>query len=275
MRYRLYIDESGDEAVNLARARVEHRYLGLLGIVLRIDDIRPHRNRMEELSVSFFSTDPDDELVFHATEMVSGTGPFGCLKCPAIRGAWDRIFLRFLTETPFDAIPIVVDKFGLDDVAYAAEFGPYAAGVIRLVELYVDLLARRGGSGDIMLEARSSHQDRLVAAGCAEMWHRNVVTNTGIPWRSIISKPDVEFRPKRRRHFGLQIADLCVKPYTRCLLQRAGQAVTPSQFAGSLWEMISGKLPAGIGVDECLLPMPNPENKETDALASVCDATNV
>jgi len=79
VRYRLYLDESGDHTYNLL-AEPAHRYLALLGVWFRQgDDYVAFADDLEQFKRDIFGPRPDKPVVLHRSDIIGRKGPFGLL----------------------------------------------------------------------------------------------------------------------------------------------------------------------------------------------------
>src|SRR5689334_20587479 len=93
--YRLYIDESGTHDYS-ERDTVKHRYLGILGVMIKVEE---YESRVQPGIIGLrkiFSEDPDDLVVLHRDEIVNKQGAFSKLENTTVQTTFDTQLLELL-----------------------------------------------------------------------------------------------------------------------------------------------------------------------------------
>ncbi len=81
-RYRLYIDESGDQVYNLLDDPA-HRFLALLGVWFRQDpDYTAFTDDLERFKRAIFGPRPDNPVILTRSAIINRKGAFGVLSQP-------------------------------------------------------------------------------------------------------------------------------------------------------------------------------------------------
>jgi hypothetical protein len=96
MKYRMYIDEVGNPDLG-SSDDPNHRFLSLTGAVLELGYVeRVLHPPMEALKAKFFSSHPDDPVIFHRKEMLNAKPPFERLRDRSVRQEFDEELLALL-----------------------------------------------------------------------------------------------------------------------------------------------------------------------------------
>ncbi|HEY3580233.1 MAG TPA: hypothetical protein VGK82_06795 [Pyrinomonadaceae bacterium] len=110
LRYRLYIDESGDHTYNKLD-NVGHRYLALLGVWFRqSDDYLLFARELERFRDNLFGERPDNPVILHRSDILNRRGPFGILRDNDKRNAFDNGLLKLIEEARFKMTCVLLDK---------------------------------------------------------------------------------------------------------------------------------------------------------------------
>jgi len=110
VQYRLYVDEVGNDDLGHV-ADDELRYLSLTGVAMHQDQVNSVATpRLNVLKASIFRHDPDDPLIFHRSEIVKKSGPFGVLADPVLCKRFDDELIACLTDIDYTVITAVIDK---------------------------------------------------------------------------------------------------------------------------------------------------------------------
>ena len=97
-RYRMYVDESGDDVMSPSKWRSpDARYLGLTGVIIASETYRTRTHpEFEALKQEFFPHDPDFPVILVRSEIVKKWNLFSILKDPEIAARWEDRIIRFL-----------------------------------------------------------------------------------------------------------------------------------------------------------------------------------
>ena len=110
VRYRLYLDESGDHTYNLLDDPA-HRYLALLGVWFRQPDhYTAFADDLERFKRDIFGPRPDRPVVLHRSDIINRKGPFGLLREAGVRERFDAGLLEVIGRAAFKMVCVVIDK---------------------------------------------------------------------------------------------------------------------------------------------------------------------
>jgi Protein of unknown function (DUF3800) len=221
-RYRLYLDESGDHAGSEADD-VGKRYLALAGLRFTTGSRIAFGDRLEELKRRHFSHDPDEPLILHRRDLMNGRGKFGVLLNPEKRAAFDADVLRLITNTDFQAICIVIDKHEHQAKTYRRLRHPYVYCLQAMLERYCGYMARFGGKGDVLAEARGGAEDMTLKAEYERIYQHGGGYLTAVVAQKTLTSKQLKLKPKKSNLPGLQLADLLAHPMKMDVLVHEGR----------------------------------------------------
>jgi len=218
MRYRLYIDESGDHSSSDTE-RADKRYLGLAGLMFeQTKDYKMFQAGFQGLKEAHFPHDPDYPLVLHRTDILHKRGIFKCLQDEQRCAAFDRALLELIVRSTFRIVAVVIDKTEHGSKTYRSLTHPYHYAIHAMLERYCGWLARFGQQGDVMAEARGGEEDRELKRAYREVYF----AGTGYMKKAVAQKAltsrELKLKPKEANVAGLQLADLLAHPLTRDVL---------------------------------------------------------
>jgi Protein of unknown function (DUF3800) len=172
MRYRLYLDESGNEDIgHLADDR--HRFLSLTGVIMdqRYAE-RVATPRLNLIKKDIFDAEPD-EVILHRKDIMNKNGPFGVLSDEELCTKFDEQLLDFITELRFSVITAVIDKRGMVNMKHWRNQHPYHYLIEILAEKYCRLLESIHSTGDIMPEKREGKKDEDLQKAFEEVLYQS------------------------------------------------------------------------------------------------------
>lgn len=218
MRYRLYIDESGDHSSSDAH-KIEKRYLGLVGLMFeQTKEYRDFQAGFQRLKETHFPHDPDDPPILHRTEILHKRGIFKCLQDGQRRAAFDQDILELIARSSFKVIAVVIDKVEHGSKTYRSLVHPYHYGLHAMLERYCGRLAMFGHQGDVMAEGRGGAEDRELKRAYREAYFAGTrYMEKGKAQKALTSR-ELKLKPKEANVAGLQLADLLAHPLTREVL---------------------------------------------------------
>ena len=250
-RYRLYVDESGDDVMDPSKwSSPDARYLGLTGVVIASDTYRTRTHpEFEALKQEFFPHDPDDPLVLVRQKIVQKREEFGVLEDQEIANRWEERILQFLDSHISHVVTVVLDKTEYLKRGLLNSQRPYGYCVSALAERYAHWLSSVGGTGDVMAESRGKKEDQEVR----DDFHRYMIGGsnsqrtheTQLP----ISSSQIKLNLKLRNIAGLQLADLLAYPSKLGVLHDYEHipANQPSSTTRRFFEVVRSKShPGGI-----------------------------
>jgi len=242
LRYRLYIDESGDHG-RCGAEDIGKRYLCLLGCAVETDHYRTRFHPdLEALKQRHFPHSPDEPVIFHRKEIVNANGPFYVLQNAGTREAFDSDLLKFMAEHCFTMIAVVLDKHEHAERYGNAAFHPYHYCLTVILERYVGWLNLMGAVGDVMAEARGKTQDRELREEFTKFHQRGTYYLSASMVQRALTSKEIKIKPKPQNVAGLQVADLLAHPCRLDVLKSRDRTTTqlPS-FAASLMDVVEGK----------------------------------
>ena len=225
-RYRLYVDESGDDVMDPAKwSSPESRYLGLTGVAIANETYRTRTHpEFEALKQNFFPHNPNEPLVLVRHEIVNKREAFRILQDPEVAAHWENRIIQFLDEHVSQVITVVLDKETYRRGGHsAAGPRPYSYCLNTLTERYGQWLNRVGGIGNVTAESRGKKEDRNLKAD----FQRFIAGADNPPamrenLRSV-SSSQIQLNLKADNIAGLQLADLLAYPGRKGVLLENGR----------------------------------------------------
>lgn len=238
--YRLYLDESGDHTYrNLEK--VEHRYLGLAGIIFERDvAYRKLADDLESLKNKYWpDADPDEPVIFHREDMLRCRRHFSILRDTRIRDSFDEDMLGLLSKAEFTIIMVVLDKkihMERYTTPYTKPWHPYGYCLRAMLERYCGWLRFFGRQGDVLAESRGGKEDRQLKKVFNTIFGSG--TNVRCPtfFQSALTSSEIKIKPKKNNIPGLQIADILAYPLREKTLFEKG--IRSTNFLGTFNETI-------------------------------------
>ncbi|MHB9026969.1 MAG: DUF3800 domain-containing protein [Armatimonadota bacterium] len=215
MKYRIYIDEVGNPDID-SSSNPNHRFLSLTGVILELSYITSTVfPQIEALKAQFFSSHPDEPVVFHRKEMINYRYPFESLRDEQHRESFDQALLERLDYWDYTVISVCLDKKKHKETYTTWRYDPYHYCLAMLIERFVLFLRRHHARGDVMAESRGGHEDRRLKDSFARLWlHGTDFLEPEILQQALTSK-ELKVKSKLNNISGLQIADLLAHP-SRC-----------------------------------------------------------
>jgi hypothetical protein len=242
-RFRLYVDESGDHTYNHL-SDPARRYLGLTGVAIEDQYYKARfEPALEALKAKHFPGHTSKPVVLVRREIIDRKGPFGVLTDPAKRSAWDSDLLLFLKSTQFMLFTVVIDKQD-----HLASYGPranhpYHYCLAVLMERLRGWLKYRAAVADVLVEARGTKENRLLAAEYDSIWNRGTWFHAPDEFQEVLTSKQLKLQPKAANIGGLQLADLVAAPSKHDVLGRHGRSLTapPTPYTQALINAFSSK----------------------------------
>ena len=242
-RYRMYVDESGDDVMDPSKwSSPEARYLGLTGVVIASENYRTQTHQeFEALKQAFFPHDPDEPLVLVRQKIVQKRDDFTGLGDPELATRWETAIYQFLDAHVIQVICVVLDKQAFSGSANTQD--PYGYCISVLAKCYGEWLNRVVGTGDVMAEARGGREDRKLRSDFNSLMIGNVGQEGDEDWRHRISSNQIKVNLKSRNIAGLQLADLLAYPSRRGVLieNERVSADSPLNATDRFYELIRSK----------------------------------
>lgn len=224
MKYRIYIDESGDTHPATTNDK-QRRYLSLTGVILKRDYADwAFQSSFDELRERHFAHGLFGPVVLHRRTIIAKEGPFSCLKNEKCRAAWDRDFLSFLRNSEFWVITSCIDKVAFYYRYPTWERDPYSMCILNLLERYFYFLERNGGQSDIFADQRNPRDDKILCQAYREFYLNGSDHISADKIQRRLVSPHIDFKSRKKDDIpGLQLADLLAKPsHSACLFLYAG-----------------------------------------------------
>jgi hypothetical protein len=213
MRYRLYIDESGDHRYfNLEDSA--KRYLGLTGTLIETEYYRAtFQPDMERLKQKHFPHNPDEPLILHREDIINRRGSFWRLRDTEKEQAFNDDFLQFIKEQDYRIITVVIDKKTHIEQYGEIAYHPYHYCLAALLERYCGFLNFYNAHGDVLAESRGGTEDKQLKQAY------RVIYNVGTQqrrdasfFRRGLTSSEIKLKPKSANIAGLQLSDLLAYP---------------------------------------------------------------
>ena len=223
-RYRMYVDESGDDVMDPSKWRSsDARYLGLTGVVIASETYRTRTHpEFEALKQEFFPYDPDEPLVLVRNEIVGKRNLFHVLRDPKVAAHWVDRVLGFFDAHISQIMTVVLDKEAYLHALQVPALRPYTYCIRALTEGYGHWLSEVGGTGDVMTESRGRREDRELK----DDFYRFMTESVNSPdlqesLRSV-SSSQIKLSLKTDNTTGLQLADLLAFPSKKGIMLDRG-----------------------------------------------------
>jgi len=220
IRFRLYIDESGDHSYkNLDD--INRRYLGLCGCMLEI----PYANNtfipeMDSLKRRHFPRhDPDEPVILHRNDIINRRGPFHVLRDDMARKNFDDNLLEFFSEQQYKVITVVIDK--QEHLAKYGQFAwhPYHYCLTAMLDRYCGLLNVLGDKGDVLAESRGGTEDNQLKGAYERLYEDGSLYHAPAFFQRVLTSTEIKLKNKKANIAGLQLADLLAHPSKQEILR--------------------------------------------------------
>jgi hypothetical protein len=211
MRYRLYIDESGDHTYKHIES-LDTRYLGLTGILILKEHYNKHiQPNLEALKRQFFRYDPDDPPILVRSAIKHRKQWFYVLQDEELNKQWEEGLLNFIGDLKGYAMvfTVVIDKKKHLDDYPTHTFDPYAYSLSVLLNRIRGFLVKQGEQADIIAEARGKVEDQQIMK--AYLGLRSVGSyygDTGDYYKKAYPAEKLVIKRKDNNIAGLQLADV-------------------------------------------------------------------
>ena len=250
VRYRLYLDESGDHTYGSPDSSGD-RYLALTGILIHDayyrSNVHPQFERLKQLH---FPHNPDDPVVLVRSRIIGKRGPFGRLSDPVKRKAWEDAFVNFIQPLRMMIFTVVIDK--LDHLATYGEAAdhPYHYCLTVLLERLAGYLRLQGGIADVMAESRGGKEDKGLQRVYKDVYGHGTYFQKASLFQQVLSSKEMKFRKKDHNIAGLQLADCLAAPSKLDVMLGRGRTIVPGLLAtsksGTHWEPRDQGLDGGL-----------------------------
>nr|WP_246580481.1 DUF3800 domain-containing protein [Deinococcus aestuarii] len=210
----MYVDEVGNTQACKLPSDENARYFSLTGVIMSLDYSREGLHpQMEGLKRNYFGDHPDEPVIFHRKDLLQNNRPFQALRDADVRRAFFYELFELISQADYQVITAVVDKVALERRYGKDAWEPYHFAMEMLLERFVKFLeATPGSSGDVMVEARSSKQDKTLALEFTRMCNKGTYYCTRSKIESVLTSKEVKIKNKSANIAGLQLADLIAHP---------------------------------------------------------------
>jgi hypothetical protein len=242
MRFRLYVDESGDHTYkNLDD--INRRYLGLTGIAIESEYYRlEFQPKLEALKQLHFPHNPDEPVILHREAMCNYRYAFGVLSDPDRSTAWEKDFLDFVETAQFKLFTIIIDKKKHKDRYGGSAFHPYHYCLTCLLERYRGYLIAERAKGDVLAEGRGGQEDLALKKVYREVWRDGTYFISAQEFQKVLTSKELKVKYKSHNIAGLQLADLLAHPSKLYILRSRGKIPeSPTSFGTRLAQLFRGK----------------------------------
>jgi len=248
MRFRLYVDESGDHTYKNLDI-TSRRYLGLTGIAIESDYYRTDfQPSFEALKQRHFPHNPDDPVILHREDIYNRRHEFGILSDPAKNVLWENDFISFVSGVKYELFTVILDKRKHRTNYGSAAIHPYHLCLTFLLERYRGFLNNKIARGDVLAESRGKNEDFELRGAYRKVYHGGTYYISAQQFQRALTSNEIKTKGKSSNIAGLQFADLLAHPSKMYILQSQGVvANTNSPFGRRLYEAFRGKYSSPYG----------------------------
>jgi Protein of unknown function (DUF3800) len=241
-RYRLYIDESGDHSYTQSE-EMGAKYLALLGVwFLQNPDYIAFDEALSALKDRIFGPRPDKPIVFHRTEIVRKSGPFGVLQDPKKRAEFNAGVLELIRSSKFKLVCVLLNKIAHRE-KYAYPIHPYHYCLGAVLDRYCGWLNINQSVGDVMAESRGKYEDGELKKAYRRVYEGGTIVIKDGRHKKTLTTKEIKFEEKRDNIAGLQLADLLAHPVKQMALVSNGLCPDPGPvFAKDVWAVVQPHL---------------------------------
>lgn len=249
VRYRLYVDESGDHTFNLLEDS-GRRYLALLGVWFRQgDDYTAFSDALEQLKRQFFGARPDNPVILHRSDIINRKRAFGVLCDERLRARFDDALVGLVKQAEFKMVCVIVDKKNHSE-KYKSPLHPYHYCMAALMDRYSGWLNYKNASGDVLAESRGKEEDLQLKEAYRRVYESGTLLFGHAHHQRALTSKEIKLDRKGANIAGLQLADLLAHPAKQaCLIERGIGEDRQNVFGNRLFAAAQGKLnciePAG------------------------------
>lgn len=218
----MYIDEVGNPDLGNSD-NPNHRFLSLTGVAIDLDYVKDVLHpEIEDLKRKYFGAHPDEPVILHRKEMLSGKPPFHALIDPPTRAAFDKELLGLLASWKYTVFTVCLDKRRHKDTYNTWRYDPYHYCLAVLLERFNYWLNRQAFVGDVMAESRGGKEDRRLKDSFHRLWERGTEYVEPDQFRKSFTSRQLKVKPKSANVSGLQLADILAHPSRAEILNEAG-----------------------------------------------------
>jgi hypothetical protein len=220
MKYRLYVDEVGNPGMK-SSDHEDDRFLCLTGVAFELQYVDETLfPEIEKLKKDFFSSHPDNPIIFHRKEMVNKKPPFTKLKEAEFEKTFNRELLNKLKSWDYKVFSVVIDKKEHNDRYSSWKYDPYHYCQEILIERFRLFLNIHMSMGDMMFETRGTREDTRLQNAFRGIMERGTNNLPSEDLKRHYTSLEPKFRSKTANISGLQVADLLAYPARRWFLKK-------------------------------------------------------
>jgi hypothetical protein len=206
MTCRLFIDEVGNDDVSSPA----EQYLSVSGIYCKV---RHHDTKItpiiEAVKTKFFGHDPvTNPVILHRRELVRKEKPFEALRDEVLNKEWEAATLAMLSDLPYLAVTVMIDKHEHKDRYKVWLFNPYHYCLTAILERYVSWLKRNGETGDVIAEARHKKVDKALKRAFEHFWNNGTANVPAKVVQAHLTSKELKLATKKENVCGLQLVEL-------------------------------------------------------------------
>ena len=221
--YRMYIDESGNHDLKHLQGE-NQRFLALTGVIIQQDYYRDYLvPEMDRLKDNFFRRHhPDNPLVFHRKEIISGLWPFDELKDPMIRKEFDSSLLEYFRQWQYTVVTVCIDKKKHVETYTVWRHDPYHYCLAVLLERFGFFLRNIRQQGDVMAESRGRKENTRLEKAYSNIYKNGTIYEAGERFQQVLTTSKLKLVGKEKNIAGLQLSDLFAHPSSKQILLSKG-----------------------------------------------------
>ena len=237
MKFRMYIDETGDDGLKRADDP-RHRFLSLTGVIIELGHVGSAvYPEMERLKARYFGSHPDEPVIFHRKELVNRRHPFQSLRDERAGREFNRELLDRMREWEYAVATVCLDKKG-----YADPRAPYHRCMAILLDVFARWLRIRGAEGDIIAEGRGGRENGRLQEEFRNLWLYGTDATSPERIQAALTSGDLKIKSKSSNIAGLQLADMLAHPSRNEMLRENGLLERPlGAFAQEIVEILKTK----------------------------------
>ncbi|MCX7021960.1 MAG: DUF3800 domain-containing protein [bacterium] len=244
MRYRLYVDESGDHVIydRSTLSQEGHRFLALGGVQFEYGEgYNEFAGALETLKRKHLPYHADEPIILHRRDIIDKRGPFTVLQDEEMCKLFDEDLLKLLTDVPYELYVVVIDKLKHIN-ENPNPWHPYHMALTYLMQRFSFHLTEIGGVGDILAESRGGNEDKMLKNAYEHTYHHGDVRNTSLLYHRTLTSKEIKLKPKNKNIAGLQLIDMLVANAKRWVLRKYDLTVMEiSTFESRLVPIIESK----------------------------------
>jgi len=211
VRYRLYIDESGDHTYKHTD-NLDTRYLGLTCILIPKRYYLEHAQpELEDLKRQIFRYDPDDPPILVRSLIKHRKKWFYVLQDEELNKRWEEGLLEYINglRRYAKAFTVVIDKKEHFESYPTQTFDPYSYSLAVLLNRVRGYLVKHGEQADIIAEARGKVEDQQIQKAYKNLREKgSYFGRTGEYYRKAYPAAELVIKRKDTNIAGLQLADI-------------------------------------------------------------------